>query len=127
MKEPALPPLEEALLRACKAIDNQIARELQRSPEERRIHGVGKWAPYEKRVERIAGFLVEALGNHQIELDSLIVLSQSLPKALSMLVEELGSSNLGQQRATYCRAAGESLERDALRISDALGGKQRLT
>jgi len=42
-KKPKAPPLEQGLLTAMKAIDNQIAREMQRSPAEREAPGMQKW------------------------------------------------------------------------------------
>jgi hypothetical protein len=111
--------LEDGLLTACRAIENQVAREMQRNPAQLEQHGVQKWEPYSKRVESICTFLLEETATnegHGISLDALLVLSQSVTKALSILTEELGEKGLGKVRSSYVREAAKNLKRDIMRI-----------
>ncbi len=105
--------LEEGLLQAMKSIDNQIARAMQRSPAEREVHGVQKWEAYESRVEGIAAFLLQEVGDNHVGLDSLIVCAQAFTKALRLVCDDLGDEGLGSLRASYCRDAMEKIARDA--------------
>ena len=109
------PPLENGLLQAAHAIDNQVARAMQRSPEKRDAHGVQKWEPYAERIEHVASLLVSEFGDQGLGLDSLLVLAQGCTKALYILSSELGEDGLGDVRAQYCREAFASLLRDAER------------
>ena len=104
---------EEGLLQAMQAIDNQIARALQRTPAQRETLGVQKWEPYETRVEHTAAFVLNELGDATVTFDSLVVLSQAFTKALRLVAEELGADGLGTMRAAYCVDAMEKIERDA--------------
>lgn len=115
-----LSPLEEAIVRAMKAIDNQVAREMQRSPAERDAHGVQKWKPYDARIESLTAFILNKLGENEVELDSLLVLSQSFARALRLVVEDLGQEGLGDVRSEYCRKALETLSEDGRRGNDLL-------
>ena len=65
-----LPPLEHGLLAALKALDQQVAREMQRSPAQREAHGVQKWEPYNKRIESVASTIMDAFADNEITLDS---------------------------------------------------------
>ena len=121
-KKGRLPPLEEGLLTALQAIDSQIAREMQRDPGARDIRGVQKWEPFEKRIERVTGFVLDQVGDDRVKLDSVLVLSQALAKSLSLLVDELGREGLGEVRSGYCLVAAEALLREINRIKDVLGG-----
>jgi hypothetical protein len=112
--------LEDGLTQAMKAIDNQIARAMQRTPAEREAQGVQKWEPYATRVEGIASFLLEEVGDNQVGLDSLIVCAQAFTKALQLLVDDLGEDGLGKVRAAYCLDAMNKISRDAQRVTDAL-------
>jgi len=112
--------LEDGLAQAMKAIDNQIARAMQRTPAEREAQGVQKWEPYATRVEGIASFLLEEVGDNQVGLDSLIVCAQAFTKALQLLVDDLGEDGLGKVRAAYCLDAMNKISRDAQRVTDAL-------
>jgi hypothetical protein len=105
--------LEEGLLQAMKAIDNQVARAMQRSPEERERLGVQKWEPYESRIEHLTAFILSEVGDNSVTLDSLVVLAQSFTKALRLVSEDLGAEGLGQVRSSYCLDAMEKIERDA--------------
>jgi hypothetical protein len=116
-RDKSVSPLEAALLQCLTALDNQVAREMQRTPAERELHGVQKWAPYSKRVELIAGLLAEQLGNNTIELDGMIVLAQALSKALSLFVDEMGAEGLGRVRSEYVAHAGDAMAADARRLS----------
>lgn len=115
-----LPPLEGGLLTALKAIDNQVARAMQRSPEEKEEQGVQKWEPYNTRVENITALLLNALGDGDIELDGLLVLSQATSKTLNMLVGDLGEAGLGKMRSSYCREALKNIGDDISRAVDEL-------
>lgn len=108
-----LSKLETALLTAMQSIDMQIAREMQRSPSQREEHGVQKWDAYQKRIENISAFLLNNIANRNLELDSLLVLSQAFAKSLQILVEELGEKGLGIVRSSYCMSAADAIARDA--------------
>ncbi len=101
-KKQKITPLEEHLISAMRAIDNQVAREMQRTPSERDTHGVQKWEPYAKRVELIASLALNHVGSNDSELDSVLVLSQAYVKALVLLVNDLGQDGLGKVRTDYC-------------------------
>lgn len=117
-----LPPLEEGLLQAMQALDKQVSREMQRTPAERESKGVQKWEPFERRIEGVSSFILNALGDESVALDSLIILSQSLTKALYLITEDLGREGLGEVRSSYCRAAMEGVRQDAGRALDLLKG-----
>src|SRR5689334_11784334 len=97
-KEQKRSPLEEGLMTALTALDNQIAREMQRSPEQLSAHGVQKWEAYSKRVELVTTHLLDGLGSEEIQLDSLLVLAQAAAKALSFTIQDLGQEGLGKVR-----------------------------
>ncbi len=108
-----LPKLESGLLQAMQALDNQIARAMERSPSELEVSGVQKWKPYAERVEAVSTFLLESFGGEEINLDSLLVLSQVFPKVISILSDELGREGLGELRSSYVLSVLEGLEREA--------------
>lgn len=114
------PPLEAGLLTAMRAVDNQVARAMQRTPEELSKHGVQKWEPYQQRIETITSFILDSVGAQQVELDSLLVLSQAFTKALTLLVNDLDEKGLGHVRSEYCRAAFSCIIQDAQRGLDSL-------
>lgn len=114
-KNPQRSPFEESLLKTLSAIDNQIAREMQRSPAELEKHGVQKWSAYEKRVELIVSSVLNALGTEEISLDSILVFSQAMSKTLLLAVEDLGPAGLGKIRAKYCNSVFTAMEGDARR------------
>jgi hypothetical protein len=118
--EEKLSPLEDGLLRAMSAIDNQIAREMQRYPEQVERQGVQKWEPHGKRVELISSFLMNCLGDQKINMDSLLVLAQASAKALSLVIADLGSDGLGKVRSDYCRVAMEAISSDSRRAVQSL-------
>lgn len=105
--------LEEALVRAMEALDNQVAREMQRDPKAREAHGVQKWEPFSKRIEHIASLSIEAFAEQRVGLDSILILSQSFAKLLKIAVTELGEEGLGELRSNYCLQAFEAIQRDA--------------
>jgi hypothetical protein len=117
----SLPPLEASVQRALQALDNQVAREMQRSPSERELHGVQKWEPYNRRVEQLAGFVTEQLGCRSVELDGVLILAQALSKSLSIFADELGAEGLGSMRSQYVSQAGENIASDARKISALVG------
>lgn len=104
-KDKKLPPLEGGLLQAMRAIDNQIAREMQRDPKSLEGKGVLKWEPFDKRIEQITAFILDTIGERHIELDSLLVLAQATSKALTLLSSDLESMGLGKVRTAYCLEA----------------------
>jgi hypothetical protein len=118
--------LEEGLLQAMRAIDNQVARAMQRTPAEREEHGVQKWEPYDSRVEHVTAYILNELGDTSVSLDSVLVFAQVFTKALRLAVEDLGTEGLGTVRTAYCVDTMERILRDADR---ALGELQseRLT
>lgn len=116
--------LEEGLLQAMKAIDNQVARAMQRTPAERDVHGVQKWEPFETRVELITAFLLNELGSQEVSIDSMVVLAQAFTKALALVCDDLGSEGLGAVRSSYCLDAMEKIERDAHRAVRGLGSQE---
>lgn len=118
----SLPPLEAGILTALRAIDNQVARELQRSPSELSQHGVQKWEPFQKRVESISSFIIECLGERRVDLDGILVLSQALTKTLALLIDDLGEKGLGKVRTGYCIGALETIQKDAERTLRTLKG-----
>ncbi|MFM1848727.1 MAG: hypothetical protein RL417_2201 [Pseudomonadota bacterium] len=121
-REEKLPPLEDGLLRAMQALDRQVAREMQRTPAEREEKGVRKWEPYEKRVENVTSFVLNAIGDDAATLDAVLILSQSFVKSLYLLAEELGVEGLGDIRSQYCRGALEAIGQDIARAGTALKG-----
>ena len=122
-----LPPLEEGLLQAFKALDNQVAREMQRSPAELEARGIQKWEPYMKRIENVCAFLLNALGDRRIELDSLLIVSQATAKCLQMVVDDLGEKGLGKVRTGYCLGAFEALTDSARQGLENLKSERALS
>ncbi len=120
--ERQLPPLEQGLLTAMRALDNQIARAMQRSPSEREAHGVQKWEPIATRVENVCAFVLNSLGDEDVTLDSLLVLSQAMAKSLALVVDDLGLEGLGEIRSGYVSSALESIAEDASRTLRGLTG-----
>ena len=102
--------LAQGLIAAMKAIDNQIARKMQRSPAEREEAGVQKWSPYAEKVEQTTALVLDAFGSQDIELDSVLVTSQAMVKALYLIIEEV--EDLGKLRTEYCQDALEKIDRD---------------
>ncbi|MCB0359421.1 MAG: hypothetical protein KDD44_07285, partial [Bdellovibrionales bacterium] len=74
-KTPKEEPLVRGLRMAMQALDRQVARAMQRDPAERDVHGVQKWEPLQERIERVSSFLLNSLGEQEIQLDSLLVLA----------------------------------------------------
>ncbi|MCB0322643.1 MAG: hypothetical protein KDD69_03685 [Bdellovibrionales bacterium] len=114
-KERKLPPLEEGLLKALRALDNQIARQMERSPTERAERGVQKWEPYQSKIEEVCALLMNGIGDEELRLDGVLVAAQALTKSLYLISEELGEVGLGKLRSAYCRDAFEAIIRDAER------------
>ena len=109
MKPQKLPLLDESLIRALELIDSQIARAMERTPAEREVSGVQKWKPFEERIERLSGLLLDNFGE-RVQLDSVVVLSQVMVKVLSILCQEMGSDGLGDVRGQYVQEALKLLE-----------------
>lgn len=112
--------LEEGLFQAMHAIDTQVARAMQRSPEERDTMGVQKWEPYDTRVEHVTAYVLNELGDNSVGLDSVLVLAQAFTKALRLAAEDLGSDGLGALRTAYCVDAMEKVQRDAAKALSEL-------
>lgn len=115
-------PFEDSLLGALKAIDNQVARQMQRTPAEREESGVQKWTPFTDKIEETTAIILDGFADGHVQLDSLVVLSQSLVKALYLVVEEVGAEGLGDLRSAYCEDALEKIERDARQGLASFGG-----
>lgn len=122
-----LPILEESLLEALKALDNQIAREMQRDAKAQEQHGVQKWEPFQTRIERLCSFLLNCLGDQSIDLDGIIVLTQTFSKTLSLVSDDLGEDGLGKVRSEYVRSTFENLERDAKNAKRSLAAAPLLS
>jgi hypothetical protein len=114
-------PLEIGLRQALQALDNQIAREMQRSPAEREALGVLKSEPIETRVERVTAYLLSLFGE-EIQLDSLMVLARALVKTLALVVEDCGAEGLGEVRSRYIERLAESIVRDATSMRSGVTG-----
>ncbi len=113
-------PLADGLVKAMQALDRQIAREMQRTPAERDVHGVQKWDPYQKRIELVCALLLNEFGDDNISLDGFIVLAQAFAKSLQLLIEDLGEDGLGNIRSDYCRWALENIQQDCFRAQHPL-------
>ena len=114
--------LETSLITAMQALDNQIARAIERTPVQREVHGVQKWEPISQRVEQICVLLINALGDEEIGLDSVVVLAQALSKALFLIVDDLEGQDLGRLRTAYCLSALENILNDSERAQKLLKG-----
>jgi len=99
-----LPKLEEGLLLALNALDNQVKRAMERTPAEREVAGVQKWKPHDERIEKVCGFVLDNFGE-DIELDSILIMSQAFVKILSILCDELKTEGLGDIRSAYVTEA----------------------
>ena len=117
MTQQKLPPLQAGLITAMRALDNQVSRQMQRTPAELEKHGVQKWEPYQQRVEALSSFILESLAHRHVELDSILILSQALVKGLSLHVQEMEEEGLGKVRTMYCVSALENITRDAERAA----------
>ena len=126
MKNEKLPPLEEGLLQAMQAIDKQVEREVgRRTPEETEEHGVQKWEPHDRRIERVCSYALSLLGDNEVQLDSIVVLAQAMVKALQVVADDLGPEGLGKVRCAYLQSALEKVGRYAYLGEQALnpGGR----
>ena len=113
-EEEKLPPLESGLITAMRALDSQIDKEvLRRNPSEMEEHGVQKWEPIDKRIERVCALVLDWVGQDAVKLESVLVLSQAMTKSLKLIVEDLGEESLGKVRANYCTSALDRISRDA--------------
>ena len=120
-------PLDDGLIAAMQAIDNQIARAVSsRSPAEREEHGVQKWEPMDTRIENVTVLVMNALGENSIQLDSVLVLAQAMLKSLQLVAEDLGEDGLGKVRSGYCRSAGDKMLRTLEKMANALGDDRTL-
>ena len=105
--------LEENLLNTLRAFDNQILRALQREPSKRDSEGVQKWQIYQNKIEDCCSFLLNSVGDRQIDLDGLIILTQALSKTLNLICEDLGAEGLGKLRTDYIKSTFDKISRDA--------------
>ena len=108
-KEQKLPLLDESLIRALELIDSQVARAMERTPEQREKGGVQKWKPLEERVERLSTLILDNFGD-RVQLDSILVLSQAMVKVLGLLCQEMGQDGLVELRSLYIQDALKILE-----------------
>jgi len=116
--------LEEGLLQAMQAIDNQVARAMQRTPAERELHGVQKWEPYSTRIEDISAFLLQEFGDGNVKIDALLVCAQAFTKALQLACDDLREEGLGKVRTSYCLDAADKISRDSQMIAATLSDQQ---
>lgn len=121
-KKEKISKLEVALITAMQALDNQIARAMNRGPEQREVHGVQKWEPMTQRVEQCCVTIIDAMGDEQIQLDSILVLAQAFSKALYMYIEDLEGQDMGKLRTSYCLSALENILNDVSRGQKLLKG-----
>lgn len=118
---------QQGLLQAMRAIDVQVAREMQRTPSQRAAHGVQKWEPFYRRVEDLTAFVLDMLGEQEVKLDGLLVLAQVCAKALCLACEDLGEDGLGQVRSAYCRDSFEKIAADCRRALCEIGQERILS
>ena len=119
--------LETSLLTVLNSLQNQIDREMQRNPHQVEQKGTRKWEPFETRVEKVAGFVIESLSENKVSLDSIIVLTQAMTKTLQIAVTEIGKDGLGKMRSEYCLHAAEQITRDANEIEGTVNDTYSLT
>ncbi len=122
----SLPKLEEGLLNVMSALNNQIARKMQRSPAEREILGVQKWQPYQEKIEEVTSFVLNTLEEGNGNLDSIFVLSQAFSKVLKILVDDLSQEGLGKLRTEYCKSTAENIREDMRLLLEQLCGGARI-
>jgi hypothetical protein len=121
-----IPPLQEGLLSAMQALDAQVAREMQRSPKDQDLHGVQKWEPFQRRIEDLTTFILDCFGDQKVDLDGLLILSQSFAKSLQLLIADLGQDGLGKIRTQYCQTAMENISADATKSLHTLREERQL-
>jgi hypothetical protein len=119
-------PLRRGLFELMKSLDAQVARRMQRSPEQREVEGVQKWGPYEVKTEEVAAMVLDAVANNEVQLDSVLILTRCFTKCLKLLVEELGEENLGNLRSAYCLEVFRAIGEDARLGAEMLGSSARL-
>jgi hypothetical protein len=107
-----VPGLEQGLVLAMSSLDAQITRAMQRSPEEREIHGTQKHNIFSEKVEKVCSIVLDFVESDESNLDSLLICAQAFTKSLYLLVEELGEQGLGEVRSGYCLSALEKIQRD---------------
>ncbi|MCB0352244.1 MAG: hypothetical protein KDD64_01930 [Bdellovibrionales bacterium] len=117
----------DGFIKALRALDNQILREMQRTPEEIERLGVRRFEPQRTRMESTTAILMEAFGRNDIELDSILVCSQALVKALYFIIEDLEREGLGKVRSEYCQGALDSLSEDVRKALQILQRDPHLT
>ncbi|MCC6954042.1 MAG: hypothetical protein IT290_07980 [Deltaproteobacteria bacterium] len=123
MTEEKLSRAEEGLRQAMQAVDSQVSREVfRRDPAEKEKEGVQAWAPIDDRIERTSSFVLNMLGENEVQLESLLVFAQAFPKVLQLLIEDLGEEGLGKVRTTYCLEAAKRIAQTAERTAEALKG-----
>lgn len=113
-------PLFDGVHRSLRAVDSQIAREMQRTPVERDMYGVTKWQPMSKRVELLSAFFLDHIGDpaeseDAFSFEALLVMAQSSVKALSLVIQDLGEADLGEIRSKYARDALSTMQFDVER------------
>lgn len=119
-KKQKTPLLQDGLFTAMRALDNQVAREMQRTPSKEELHGVQKWEPFQKRIEELAAVILDEFGERTVALDSILILSQTFSKVLQLIASDLGEDGLGKVRAEYCKIAMANISADATRVISML-------
>jgi len=104
--------VESGILQALIALDNQVAREMQRDPQQVSEQGVQKWQPHDKRIESLMEIILDNFDEGKIQLDSILISAQGLVHALTILIEDLGLVGLGELRRNYCLAAIDRISRN---------------
>ena len=120
-KRKAPKTMQDHIVRFMQLLDSQVARDLQRRPEEREQHGAfDKNKPISDRVEILVGHFLEQFGSGDIKLDSLLISAESFTTALRIIVEELGKDGLGKKRSEYVENFLSSAQRDYLLTKEIL-------
>lgn len=120
-------PLNESLLAAMGSLDKQVARQLNsRTPQQTEAAGVQKWEAHSQRIESTTTLLLDALGDKEVQLDSLLILAQSFCKALSFVAADLGEEGLGAVRTQYCLEAFRNIARDCANAEGSLKDEQHV-
>jgi hypothetical protein len=115
-----LSPLEAGITEALSALNNQILREIQRSPTQREGKGLSKSEPINKRVELLTGIILNLLGEEHCSIEALIVLAESSVKALRMTCEDLETEGLGKMRSLYVADSVSKIYDDSRKVLSCL-------
>lgn len=120
------PPLEEGLIKAMKALDNQIARAMQKDVARREEEGFKKHENFKVKIEEVTGLILNAFGEDKVGFDSFLILSQAYIKALYLISEDLGKLGLGKIRTEYISEAINNIDRDLKALKDEFSANEVL-